>query len=74
MALGAQEGVQDHLALLAALEAVLDQVGGEDLLFLASDIGFHDSRRLAPGARACQRQASAAEAFVSDRNPSPSDL
>src|SRR4030095_8599960 len=26
VALGAQEGIQDHLALLAALEAVLDQV------------------------------------------------
>ena len=74
VALGAQEGVQDHFALLAALEVVLDQIGGEDLFFLATDIGFHDSRRLAPVPRACQRQPSAAEAFVSDRSRSPSDL
>ena len=50
----------------------------DDLLQLVqkrrSDIGFHDSRRLAPATRACQRQPSAQEAFVSDRSRSPSDL
>ena len=59
VALGAQEGVEDHFALLAALQAVLDQIGGENLLFLAADVGFHGKGRLAPVRSACQRQPSA---------------
>jgi len=45
-AAAAQDAVD--LALLAPLEAVLEQVSGEDLLFLAADFGFHGNRQTSP--------------------------
>ena len=78
VALGAQERVQDHLALLAALEAVLDQVSGEDLLFLAADFWFHGKRQTSPRPRgpvnAFRANPRPAEAFVSGRSSAGLDL
>src|SRR5256712_2915336 len=47
VAVGAEERIQDHLALLAPLEVVLGEVGAEDLLLLAPDGALHSKARLA---------------------------
>src|SRR2546428_2457368 len=57
--LGAEEGVQDGLALPAALQPVLRDVGGEDLFLLTARAGLHGTARLALARRACQRSAPA---------------
>jgi hypothetical protein len=52
--MGTQEGIQDHLALLASLEMVLSEVCGEHLFLFARGI-LHDPLRLVFGANGCQR-------------------
>src|SRR5262249_27773982 len=46
VALRAQEGVEDDLALTAALEVMAGEILGEDLLLLTSGVARHDVARL----------------------------
>src|SRR5512141_724476 len=50
-----QEGVEDHLALRAALLAVLGEIRGEDLVLFAAVCRGHGPNRLVSPPKACQR-------------------